>query len=173
MSENQATVAAVVAMDEQGVIGRDGSLPWKLSSDLRRFRKLTMGKPVIMGRRTFQSIGKPLDGRDNIVITSDREFAPPGADAVASPAEALDLARRFAHVRGVDEVMVIGGAQIYEALLPHTTRLYLTRVHARVDGDVWFPGWSPASWREIRCERNEAGPRDDYAATFTCLERIG
>jgi dihydrofolate reductase len=173
VSEEQVRVAAVVAMDEQGVIGRAGALPWKLSTDLRRFRKLTMGKPLIMGRRTFQSIGKPLDGRDNIIITSDPEFDHPGADAVTSPGGALDLARRFAHVRSVDEVIVIGGAQIYEALLPQITRLYLTRVHASVDGDVWFPGWSPSSWREIRREQTEAGRRDEYATTFSCLERIG
>ena len=143
-------LSLIVAVAENGVIGKDGGLPWRLSSDLKAFRRLTMGKPIVMGRRTFQSIGKPLDGRDNIVVTRDPHFEVPGVSAVATIDEALTLARILATTRGAGEVMVIGGADIYETLLPLADRIYLTRVHASPQGDRHFPPLEPAEWRKSR-----------------------
>jgi dihydrofolate reductase len=162
----------VVAVAENGVIGRGGSLPWRQPSDLRTFRRLTMGKPVIMGRRTYQSIGKPLDGRDNIVVTRDASFAASGITAVPSLDAALQVARAGAHQRAVDEVMIIGGAEIYAASLPIADRIYLSRVHATVAGDTVFPALDPADWREVSREPIPPDPRDEYSATLLIFERI-
>lgn len=172
MAETEAKVAMIVAMEENGVIGREGGLPWRLSSDLKLFKRLTMGKPLIMGRRTFQSIGKPLEGRDNIVITRNKSFAPGGVDVAPSPEAALWLARGFARARGAEEIMVIGGASIFEAFLPRASRIYLTRVHARLSGDTFFPALAPEEWRTTLCEHYGAGARDEYAFTFEILDRI-
>jgi len=172
MAEGEARLAMIVAMDEEGVIGRDGALPWRLSSDLKLFKSLTMGKPLIMGRKTFQSIGKPLHGRDNIVISRNESFSPEGVDVAPSPKAALWLARGFARARGASEIMVIGGADIFAAFLPQTSRIYLTRVHARLTGDTHFPALPPEAWRTTLSEHYGAGARDDYAFTFTILDRI-
>lgn len=165
-------ISLVVAVAENGVIGRDGTLPWRLSTDMRTFRRLTMGKPVIMGRRTFQSLTKPLEGRDNIVVSRDPGFAPQGASAVESVTEALTLARILATTRGADEIMVIGGADIFAAVLPVTDRIYWTEVHASPSGDVHFPPFEPGEWREVSREPLDQGPKDEYAATLKVLERI-
>jgi dihydrofolate reductase len=172
VAETDAKVAMIVAMDENGVIGREGALPWRLSSDLKLFKRLTMGKPLIMGRKTFQSIGKPLEGRDNIVVTRNVDFAPQGVDVAPSPKAALWLARGFARARGASEIMVIGGADIFEAFLPETSRIYLTRVHANLTGDTYFPALPPEEWRTTLSEHYGAGARDDYAFTFTILDRV-
>lgn len=164
-------ISLIVAVAENGVIGKDGGLPWRLSSDLKTFRRLTMGKPIIMGRRTFQSIGKPLDGRDNIVVTRDPMFEVPGVSSVDSIAGALTLARVLARTRGADEVMVIGGADIYSAVLGNADRIYLTRVHAKPEGDRTFPILDPALWHEVSREELPKGPRDDHVATLIVLER--
>ncbi|MCB1547540.1 MAG: dihydrofolate reductase [Hyphomicrobiaceae bacterium] len=164
-------VSIIVAVAENGVIGRDGGLPWRISSDLKRFRALTLGKPVIMGRRTFESLGKPLDGRDNIVVTSRADWRPAGAHVVGDLAAALRLARELAARRGVGEVVVIGGGQLYGEALALTDRIYLSRVHARPEGDVTFPPLAPEAWREISREEIAAGPRDDHAFTLIVLER--
>jgi len=161
----------VVAVAENGVIGRAGRLPWRLSSDLKSFRRLTMGKPVIMGRKTFQSIGKPLDGRDNIVLTRDPQFRPPGVLVAATIEEAAELARGLAGRRGVADVMVIGGADIFRLALPLATRIYLTRVHARPEGDTVFPEPDPAEWREVSRDPLPQGARDEHPATLIVLER--
>ncbi|MGL4396138.1 MAG: dihydrofolate reductase [Hyphomicrobium sp.] len=161
----------VVAVAENNVIGADGHLPWKLSSDLKTFRRLTMGKPVVMGRRTFQSIGKPLDGRDNIVITRDPHFTAEGISTSPSVADAMTLARVLARTRGADEVMVIGGADIYKAVLPRAERIYLTRVHASPEGDRYFPVLTAEEWREVSREALPQGPRDEHAATLVIMER--
>lgn len=166
-----AVVTLVVAVAENGVIGRGGKLPWRLSSDLKTFRRLTMGKPLIMGRKTYRSIGRPLDGRDNIVVTRDQAWSEPGTLAAASYKAALDVARRLAAGRGVDEIMVIGGAEIYAQALPGAGRIYLTRVHAEVEGDATFATPDPALWREADREALPKGPRDDYASTLIVLER--
>ena len=132
-------ITLVVAVAENGVIGRDGGLPWRLSSDLKTFRRLTMGKPLIMGRRTFQSLKKPLDGRDNIVVTRDDGFRPDGAIVVPSFEAALARAKDCAKARGTDEIMVIGGADIFAASLPLAGRIYKTEVHGRPEGDTLMP----------------------------------
>lgn len=164
-------VAIYVAIAENGVIGREGGLPWRLSTDLKRFKADTIGKPVIMGRKTYTSIGKPLPGRDNIVITRDAGFRAAGIYCAASINEALDIARRKAAERGVDEIMVIGGAEIFALTLPLADRIYLTRIHARPDGDVTFPEPDPGVWHEVSRAPVAPDPRDDAAATLLILER--
>jgi dihydrofolate reductase len=165
-------ISLVVAVAENGVIGKDGRLPWRIPSDLKRFRALTMGKPVIMGRRTFQSLAKPLDGRDNIVVTRDPDFGSNGVVAVASFEAALTVARERAQARGADEVMVIGGAEIYRAALPLADRIYLTRVHASPAGDTLFPEPPSADWHIVSQEELARGPNDEHAATLFVLDRI-
>ncbi|MEE9590676.1 MAG: dihydrofolate reductase [Hyphomicrobiaceae bacterium] len=172
MNDNRPRVALVLAAAENGVIGRDGGLPWHISSDLRFFRSVTLGKPVIMGRRTFESIGRPLDGRDNIVVTRDRTFVATGAHVVQGVPEALELARAIAQRRGVDEIAIIGGGQIYQAALAHADRIYLTEVHAEVEGDTRKPLLAKDDWREISRKRHEAGAKDDYDFSLVVLERI-
>jgi dihydrofolate reductase len=164
-------VAFVVAVAENGVIGRHGQLPWRLPSDLRRFRALTLDKPVIMGRKTFESIGKPLDRRDTIVLTRRRDFSPPGVHVVATIEAALALARLLAAGRGADEVAVIGGAEVFAAALPHADRVYLTQVHGTPDGDIRLPAFDPATWRETAREPMQQGPGDQFPADFIVLER--
>jgi dihydrofolate reductase len=165
-------LSLIVAVAENGVIGRDGGLPWRLSSDLKTFRRLTLGKPLIMGRRTFQSIGKPLDGRDNIVVTRDAHFDVAGVSACASVSEAVTLARVLATTRGADEIMVIGGAAIYDAVLDIADRVYLTRVHAKPAGDRHFPDLDAAQWQEVSREALPKGERDEFAATLIVYERV-
>lgn len=165
------TVAFVVAAAENGVIGRDGKLPWHLSSDLKTFRRLTMGKPLIMGRKTYESIGRPLDGRDNIVVTRNPTWSATGVHVALTYEAALELARSFATKRGCDEIMVIGGAEIYAMALAGAGRVYLTRVHAVVEGDATLPPFDAAHWREIRREALPHGPKDNFASTLIVLER--
>ncbi len=162
----------VVAVAENNVIGNRGDLPWRMSSDLKRFRQLTLGRPVIMGRRTFESIGRPLDQRTNIVVTATRVQLADGVVQVAELAEAVAYARKVAVRDGVGEVMVIGGAQIYRALLPQAARIWLTRVHASPQGDTHFPELAPDVWREVSREPLPQGCRDDHAATLLCLEKV-
>jgi dihydrofolate reductase len=162
--------ALIVAMAEDRVIGVDGGLPWRLSADLKRFKALTMGKPMIMGRKTYDSIGRPLPGRANIVVSGNPEFAAEGVISVRTVAAALRRAEAIAAADGVDEIMVIGGAAIYAATLPHADRIYLTEVHQTVDGDTRFPEFDRASWREVdRTDRPASG--DAPAYSFVLLER--
>ena len=165
-------VSLIVAVAENGVIGRDGQLPWRLSSDLKTFRRLTMHKPIVMGRRTFQSIGKVLDGRDNIIVTRDASLEVPGASTCPSVSEALLLGRVLATTRGADEVMVIGGSEIFAVAISAADRIYLTRVHSEVEGDTYFDELDPAQWQEVSREALPQGPRDDYASTLIVFERI-
>lgn len=160
-------VTLVVAMDLRGVIGRAGGLPWRLPDDLRRFKALTLGKSVIMGRKTFESIGRPLPQRRNIVVTRDPRFAAPGIEVAASLEAALVLCRQE------PEVMVIGGAEIYRAALPSADKIELTRVESEVDGDVHFPALDPAEWRESAREYHPADARHVYPMSFSTLERAG
>jgi dihydrofolate reductase len=164
-------ISLIVAVAENGVIGRDGGLPWRLSSDLKTFRRLTMGKPIIMGRRTFQSIGKPLDGRDNIVVTRDPSFEVQGVSTCDSVRDALTLARVLAATRGADEIMVIGGAGVYQAVLNVADRIYLTRIHATPEGDRYFPPLDARIWLEVSHEALPKGPRDEFASTLLVYER--
>lgn len=136
-------ISLIVAVSANNVIGVDGDLPWRLSEDLKRFKVITMGKPMIMGRATFDSIGKALPGRRCIVMSRQAEFRAEGCDVVSSPEQALDIAG------DVEEVMVIGGSKIYALFLPMAQRIHLTRVHANIQGDTFFPQLDPAEWRLI------------------------
>ena len=164
-------IAMVVAAAENGVIGSRGRLPWRLASDLKHFRALTLGKPVIMGRKTFAAIGKPLAGRENIVVSRDPSFRPAGVHAVGDLSAALDLARRLALQGGAQEIMVIGGGEIYRAALALADRIYLTRVHARPRGEVCLPPLDPTLWQETSRRAMPQGAGDDHAADFLVLER--
>jgi dihydrofolate reductase len=164
-------VALVVAIAENGAIGKGGDLPWRLHSDMRYFRKITMGKPVIMGRRTFKSLPRVLDGRLNIVLTRDRGFVAPDAVMAYSLEEGLAAARASAERTGADEIMVIGGEDVFREVLPQARRIYLTEVHASPDADTWFPDFDKRGWHEVFRERHEAGPKDDHAFSFVVLER--
>jgi dihydrofolate reductase len=167
----KARIAFVVAVAENGVIGRDGKLPWRLPTDLKRFRKLTLGKPMIMGRKTYESIGKPLDGRDSIVVTRQRDLAAAGVHVATSVEEAIDLGRELAEKRGVDEVMVIGGEGIFRAALADADRIYLTLVHGTPAGDTRFAIPDAPAWRETAREPMPQGSGDEYPADFIVLER--
>ena len=161
-----------VARARNGVIGVDGALPWRLASDLAIFKALTLGKPVIMGRRTWDSLPvRPLPGRINIVLSRDGRFEPKGALACEDFQEAVLIAREQARDDGAEEVCVIGGAALFELALPRARRIYLTEVEAEPEGDVYFPPFDEADWMEVRRERHEPGPRDDFAFTLRVLER--
>jgi dihydrofolate reductase len=162
----------VAAVAENGVIGLDGGLPWRLPSDLRRFRAITLGHPVVMGRKTYGAIGKPLPGRTNIVITRDAAFAARGVTAAPNLEAALMVARGDALRRGVRHIMIIGGADLYGQTIGRARRLEITRVHAHPAGDSMFPAIDPAQWRETeRCEF-PAGPGDDAAFTTLSYARV-
>jgi dihydrofolate reductase len=164
-------IAIVVAVAENGVIGREGELPWRMSSDLKRFRRLTWGKPIIMGRKTFESIGKPLDGRDNIVITRSSSFRCTDVHVVSSFEAAVRLATGLAGEHGMNEVVVVGGAALYRAALASAERIYLTEVHGRVAGDRTFPGLDLNLWREIERIPCPKGSKDDFCSDFVIYER--
>ncbi|MDC7785581.1 dihydrofolate reductase [Rhodoplanes sp. TEM] len=162
-------VAAVAA---NGVIGRAGGLPWRLKSDMRHFRTLTLGHPVVMGRRTFESIGKPLPGRTTIVATRDRSFAAPGVVAAASLEAALAVARADALRRGAGAVMLAGGGELYRAAMPLADRLEITRVDVSPAGDAEFPEIDPGVWREVARTPGTPGPEDEAPFTFCTYSRL-
>lgn len=172
MPDKSVRIALVVAVAENGVIGNDGALPWRLSSDLKFFRKITMNKPVIMGRKTYDSIGKPLDGRDNIVVTRNRKFQAPGIVVAFDLEQALRLARERAAERGANEISVIGGAEIYSLVLPQADIIYLTEVHAAPEGDTLFPEFDKTAWCEVSRVRHSAGTKDSADFSFVVLERV-
>jgi dihydrofolate reductase len=161
----QARVALVVAMSDNGVIGRQGGLPWHLPDDLKYFKVVTFGKPVLMGRRTLESIGKPLPGRRNLVLSRTDSGSVAGVEYVRSIEQALALAASAA------ELCVIGGAEVFALALPLATRIYLTRVHAVVAGDVYFPLRDFSGWRESESIAHPADDRHAYAMSFLTLER--
>ena len=164
--------AGPIARSRNGVIGRDGALPWRLKSDMAIFRAVTMGKPVIMGRKTWDSLPKkPLIGRTNIVLSKDGSFEPKQAVVCDEFAEAVSIAREQAEEDGRDEYCVIGGASLFEIALGRAKRLYLTEVDAEVEGDVKLSPIDESRWTEVRREEHPAGPDDEYAFTFRVLER--
>ena len=168
----RAGLALVVARARGGVIGRDGDLPWRLSADLKRFKALTLGKPVVMGRKTWESLPKkPLVGRTNIVLSRDGSFEPKGAVVCEDFGEAVAIAREQAEEDGAREVCVIGGASLCELALPRARRRYLTEVHAEVEGDVYFPPFDEGEWHEVSREATPADERNEYATVFRVLER--
>jgi dihydrofolate reductase len=161
-------VTIVAALSENGVIGRGNTLPWHLPADLQRFKRLTSGHTVIMGRKTFESIGrKPLPGRPNIVVSRSSELAADGVVVVPDLPQALDLAQRE------EEVFVLGGAGIFAAALPLADRLELTRVHAIIPGDVFFPKFNPADWKLVQDEKHPADDQHAYPFSFLSYERRG
>ena len=159
-------IAFVVAYSRGRVIGRDNALPWRMPADTRRMRQLTMGKPLIMGRRTYDSIGRPLEGRISIVLTRDASFHPDGVLVARGPDEALGLAG------DAEEVIVFGGTEIFRQFLPRADRLYLTEIDADIPGDRTFPEIDPREWREV--ERSEFGPdeRNPHPYRFLTLDRV-
>lgn len=164
-------VALILARADNGVIGREGGLPWHLSGDLKFFKAQTLGKPVIMGRKTYQSIGRPLPGRPNLVVTRDPAFRPEGTEVFADIAAALARGRALAQESGAEEVMVIGGGQIYAETLPLARRIYLTEVHAAPEGDTVFPRLDPADWREVRRDAPVPGGEGQPDFSIVVLER--
>ncbi len=156
----------IVAASANNVIGVDGGLPWRLSEDLQRFKEITLGKPMIMGRLTFESIGKALPGRRSIVITRQANYEAEGCDVVTTMDAALELAS------DADEVMIIGGGKVYEQLLPMTDRIYLTRVHADFDGDTFFPEIREDEWQIVSSEPLPSNDERPFSISFQTLERI-
>lgn len=161
----------VAAVAENGVIGRDGDLPWRLPGDLRHFKAVTLGKPMLMGRRTFESIGRALPGRPNIVLTRDPAFRAAGIQVAHDLATALPLAEQEAARLDADEIAVIGGANLYAQTLPRASRIYLTEVHASPEGTVRFPRFERSEWREISRQGPHQGANDAYGYSFVVLER--
>ena len=160
-------ISLIVAMDRRGVIGMDGALPWRLSGDLRNFKAITMGKPIIMGRKTHESIGRPLPGRQNIVLTRQKGYTAQGCDVRHDVEDAL------AACAGAEEVMVMGGAALYEQFLPRAGRIYLTRVQAEVDGDTHFPQFDESVWNEVERQDSQADADNEYPYSFLVLEKAG
>jgi len=165
-------LSLIVAMAENRMIGLDGAMPWHISADLKYFKQVTMGAPVIMGRKTFQSIGRPLPGRMNIVITRDTDFRADGIEVVHDLEAARRKAEAISLIEGKNEVFVIGGAQIYALALPAADRLYLTEVHSSPPGDTWFPEIEMGEWREISRESHEPESEGGPGFSFVILDRI-
>ena len=166
-------LSCIAAVAENGVIGKDNELPWRLSEDLKRFKKLTVGHAVIMGRKTFESIGRPLPNRTSIVITRGAEYEAAGAVVVHSIEEAIRQARRTEQTaEGAREAFVIGGEAIFREALPWCARLYLTRVHTEAAGDVRFPEVDQAQWRPLHEESRPADEKNDHPTTFVVYERV-
>ena len=160
-------ISIIVAMAQNRVIGRDNQLPWHLPADLRHFKATTMGKPIVMGRKTWESVGRPLPGRTNIVVTRDRDYTADGCVVVHTLDEALAAAT------GHDEVMVIGGAEFYRQVLPEATTLYLTLIHDAIEGDAFFPELDESEWHEVERQDFEPDEKNPHAYSFIRLERVG
>lgn len=169
----EVEIALVVAATRNGIIGRDGDMPWRMPSSLKRFRALTMGRPMIMGRKTYEAIGRPLDGRDSIVITRSTTFRAPGAHVAPSLEAALVLAVRLARGRRTSEIIIAGGGEIYRAALPYATLVHLDRIETEVDGDTAFPALDPVEWQEVERRTIDPSPRDQFPALAVLFSRIG
>jgi dihydrofolate reductase len=166
-------IALVVARARNGVIGRDGDLPWRLRSDLQRFKAVTLGKPCIMGRKTWESLPlKPLPGRLNLVLSKDESFTANGTLVCTTLDEAVEIARETAQEDGVDEICVIGGTALFAAALPRAKRLYVTEVEVQPEGDAVFPAFDEGAWVEVSSEAHPAGEKDDHGFVFRVLERL-
>jgi dihydrofolate reductase len=164
-------ITLVAALAENGVIGRDNGLPWRLKSDMVHFRAITMGKPVVMGRKTFLSIGRPLPGRTTIVVSRDGAFAAPGIVVAPSMQAALTVARGDAMRRGAESIIVAGGADLYAQTMPLADRLHITYVHRAVDGDVYFPAIDRSVWQETERDEHAAAAGDEAAFAFVIYRR--
>jgi dihydrofolate reductase len=168
--DNSLVIVAAVARN--GIIGAKGGLPWRLSSDLKRFKALTWGKPLVMGRKTFDSIGRALPGRETIVVTRDPAFAPPGVFVAHNLGSGLDHAAERARAMGADEIIIGGGAEIYAQTIARASRLLITEVALDAKGEARFPPINPHEWREISRETGERCPRDEADYAFVNYERL-
>jgi len=164
-------ISFVVAMGDNNAIGKDGGMPWHMPADLAYFKRVTMGKPMLMGRKTFESIGRALPGRDSIVVTRDRDWKASGAIAVHDIETGLKFAESAATARGATEIAVIGGASLYEAMLDKVDVLYITELHATFDADTWFPKIDVDQWTETSRESHAADERNPVAYDFVVLHR--
>ena len=164
-------IVLVAAVADNGVIGADNAIPWRQKSDMQRFKAITMNKPMVMGRKTFASLKRPLPGRTHIVVTRDSAFSHPGAVTAPSFESALALARADALQRGVDDIAVIGGVEIFAHFLALADRLEITEVHATPKGDTYFPAIDKGAWEEVARVRHEAGPDDDAAFSYVTYRR--
>ena len=164
-------ICIIVAVAENGVIGRDGSMPWRLSTDLKRFKSLTVGNPVIMGRKTWDSLKSPLVGRTNIVITHDKKFIAEGAIVTHSFDEARRVAEEQANKDNSKFIFVIGGGEIFKLALPTANRMYITEILSPVEGDTFFPTFNAENWHAVSAEMVPAGPKDSQATRFVVYER--
>lgn len=165
-------ISVIAAVADNGVIGRNGDLPWRLSADLQRFKRLTMGHPIVMGRKTWESLGRPLPGRTSVVVTRQMDYGAAAEGVVVVHEFADALAAAQSAPGGDDEIFIIGGAELYRVAAPTAQRLYLTRVHAAVAGDALFPEYDAAAWRLVESERRAADEKNDYDLTFEIYERI-
>ena len=165
-------IALIVAMAENGVIGKNNQLPWYLPEDLKYFKATTMGKPIVMGRKTFESIGKALPGRTNIVLSRQTDLKlPEGVRIAASIEEAIDISEAVSVIDGSEEIMIIGGEQIYTLFMEKASRLYLTKVHAAVEGDAYFSGFEESEWELMTEEGHKASGSNPHDYSFCVLER--
>ncbi len=160
-------VSLIVAMDELGGIGKDNCIPWRLSSDMKRFKALTMGHTLVMGRKTYETIGRPLPGRTTIIVTHDPEYQAQDCLVALSFEQAIETARE----RGETETFVAGGSQIYACALPAAQRLYLTRVHTVADADTFFPAYDPKEWEQLEAEQQPANEKNQFPSTFYLFAR--
>jgi dihydrofolate reductase len=158
-------LSIIVAMDRNRVIGKNDTLPWHISSDLQHFKKITMGKPIVMGRKTHESIGRPLPGRENIILTRDKNYNAEGCTVLQS------LNAIFEHCKDKEEVMITGGSEVYKMTLAQASRLYLTEVHTEIEGDTFFPEFDRDEWNEISREDNKADEKNEFDYSFVVLER--
>jgi len=165
MTKKTALLSCIVAMDQQHLIGVDNTLPWRLPADLKNFRRLTMGKPIIMGRKTFDSIGKPLDGRINVVVTRDKTCVIEGCHVVHSIEEVRDFIQQH------DECMLIGGSELYRHLLPYCDHLYITEVKGCFTGDAYFPNYDSSAWQELTREAHQTDKKNQHAFDFVHYQR--
>ena len=162
----------IVATADNNIIGKDNDMPWHLPADLAYFKKVTLGKPIIMGRKTFESIGRPLPGRRNIVISRDESYQAPGIDTVASVEQALSLVDGSDGNDAVEEIMVIGGGAIYQHCLPNADRLYVTHIRATIDGDTQFPHYDDGRWQKISSELRLSDEKNAYDLDFCIYQRV-
>ncbi len=169
---SKAKTVLVLAMSKNGVIGDDNQLPWNLPSDLKRFKGTTIGHPIVMGRKTFESIGRPLPGRDNIVLTRSGRFEDDNVHAVSSLEEGLALAQKFADQRGVDEIMIIGGGDVFEQTRGDADKIHLTIVDLELEGDTVFSPLEPDIWNLVSSQKVSAGPKDTADFVAQVFERI-
>ena len=165
-------LCAIVAIDRNNVIGREGDLPWRLPSDLKHFKRVTLGKPCLMGRKTWESLPFPLPGRPNLVLTRNANYTAKGAQVFSDMHAMIGQGYELAGAAGVDELMLIGGAQLYETLLPRCDRLYVTRVDAEVDGDAVFPEIDLTEWHLTGEDAPQKGPKDEFSFQVAVFDRI-